>query len=132
MAHTNLLAGRKSDGRYLKEHEVYLYRSADGNLRADRRKRLHSDVFGSDVTTARSRTKYEDFDNVTLICDRAFPDDSNSMPVELLRNSCIVMFRMVLISRSAEVDTLQPYPFTSQHQFYICFLNKMGRGGAVQ
>jgi len=61
------------------------------------------------------------------VLDKALSGDPDSMPVELLRNKCIVIFRGVLISRSADLGTLQPYLFTSQNRFYVRFLDKVGR-----
>jgi len=43
-AHTSVPAGRNPSGRHYKEHEAYLYKSAEKNLTADKRKRLYSEV----------------------------------------------------------------------------------------
>jgi len=97
LARTSLPAGRNPSVRYYKEHEAYLYQSAEKNLTPDKRKRLYSEVFGSPVIKLRSRAKYDDFHDVTPVLDKAVSGDRESMPVELLRNKCIVSFRIVLI-----------------------------------
>jgi len=127
VAHTSVPAGRNTSGRHYKEHEAYLYKSADKNLTTDKRKRLYSKVFGSQVKAPRSRAKYDDFYDVTRVLDKAVSYEPHSMQVELLRNKCIVIFRIFLISRSADLATLQPYLFTSQNRFYVRFLNKVGK-----
>jgi len=127
VAHTSVPAGRNPTGRHYKEHEAYLYKSAEKNLPPDKRKRLYSEVFGSKVRAPRSRAKYDDFYDVTPVLDKAVSGDPNHMPVELLRNKCTVIFRIVLISRSADLATLQPYLFTSQNRFYVRFLDMVGK-----
>jgi len=77
------------------------------------------------VKAPRSRAKYDDFYDVTPVLDKAVSGEPHSMPVELLRNKCIVIFRTVLISTSADLATLQPYQFTSQNRFYVRFLDKV-------
>jgi len=79
------------------------------------------------VRAPRSRAKYDDFYDVTLLLDKAASGDPDSMPLELLRNKCIVIFRIVLISQSADLAKLQPYLFRSQNRFYVRFLDKVGR-----
>jgi len=79
------------------------------------------------VRAPRSRAKYDDFYDVTPVLDKAVYGEPDSMPVEVLRNKCIVIFRIVLISRSADLATLQPYLFTSQNRFYVRFLDKVGK-----
>jgi len=53
--------------------------------------------------------------------------DPDSIPMELLRNRSIVILRIVLISRSADLATLQPYLFTSKNRFYVRFFDKVGK-----
>jgi len=71
VAPTVLPAGRNPGGRYYKEHEAYLYNSADKNLTPNKRKRLYSQVFGGTVKSPRSRAKYDDFNDVTPVSDKA-------------------------------------------------------------
>jgi len=61
VAHTSVPAGRNPVGRHYKEHEAYLYKSAEKNLTPDKWKRLYSEVFGSQVRAPRSRAKYDFF-----------------------------------------------------------------------
>jgi len=49
------------------------------NITPKKRKRLYSEVFGSTVRTARSREKYDDFNEVTPIFDKAVSGDPNSI-----------------------------------------------------
>jgi len=104
-----------------------LYKSAEKNLAPDKRKRLYSEVFGSQVRAPRSRAKYDDFYDVTPVLDKAVSGDPNCMAVELLRNKCIVILRIASISRSADLATLQPYLLTLQNRFYARFLDKVGK-----
>jgi len=104
-----------------------LYKSAGKNLTPDKRKRLYSEVLGSQVKAPRSRAKYDDFYDASPVLDKAVSGEPHSMPVELLQNKCIVIFRNILISRSADLATLQPYLFTSQNRFYVRFLDKVGK-----
>jgi len=91
----------------------------------DKRKRLYSEVFCRRVRAPRSRAKYDDFYDRTPVLDKALSGEPDSMPLELLRNKCIVIFRIILISRSAYLATLQPYLFTLQNRFYVLFLDKV-------
>jgi len=59
--------------------------------------------------------------------EKAVSGDPGSMTVELMQNKCIVIFRNVLINRSAALTTLQPYLFTSKTRFYVRFLDKVGK-----
>jgi len=120
-------AGRNPSGRHLKEHEAYLYKSAEKNVIPEKRKRLYSEVFGSQVGAPRSCVKYDDFYDVTPVLGKAVSGEPDSMPVELLQNKCIVIFSIILISRSADLATLQPYLFTSQNRFYVRFPDKVGK-----
>jgi len=100
--------GRDPIGRHYKEHEACLYKSAERNLTPDKRKRLYSEVFGSRMRAPMSRAKYGDFYDVTPALDKAVSGEPDPMPLELLRNKCIVSFRIILISRSPDLATLQP------------------------
>jgi len=120
--------GRNPNGRHFKEHEAHLYKSAEKNLTPDKRKRLYSEVFGSQVRAPKSRAKYDDFYHITPILDKAVSGEPDSMPVELLRNKGIVILSIVLISRRADLETLQPYLLTSQNRSYVRFLDKVGSG----
>jgi len=90
-------AGRDPNGRHYKEHETYLYKSAEKNVTTDKRKRLYSDVLGSQVRAHKSCATYDDFYDVTPQFDKAVSGEPDSMPVEFLRKKCVVMFRIVLI-----------------------------------
>jgi len=57
LAHTSVPAGRNPSGRHYKEHQVYLYKSGELNLTPDKRKRLYSDVFGSQLSAPWFRAK---------------------------------------------------------------------------
>jgi len=59
VADASMPAGRKPDGRYYNEPEAYLYKIAEKKLTPDKRKRLYSQVFGSNVRTPRSRSKIQ-------------------------------------------------------------------------
>jgi len=100
-----------------------LYKSAKKNLTPGKRKRLYSEVFGSQVKAPRSRAKYDDFYDVIPVLGKAVSGEPHYIPVELLRN---VIFRIVPISESADLTTLQPYLFTSQNRFYVRFFDKVG------
>jgi len=100
--------------------------SAEKNLAPDKRKRLHLEVFERQVRAPRSRAKYDEFYDGTPVLDKAVSGDPDSMPVELLQNNCIVIFRIVLNSRSADLASLQPDLFSTQNCFYVRFLYKVG------
>jgi len=108
-----------------------LYTSSEKNLTPNKRKRLYLEVFGSTVRTPRSRAKYEDLNDVTPVLAKTVSGEPGSMTLELLRNKCIVIFRIVLISRSEDLARLQLCLFTSQNRFYVCFLDKVGSGGTT-
>jgi len=74
-----------------------------------------------------ARAKNNDFYDVTPIWDKAVSGDPNSMPVDILRNKCILIFRIVLFSSSADLAKWQPHLLTSQNRFYVRFLAKMGK-----
>jgi len=93
-----------------------LYKSAEKNPTPDKRKRLYSEVFGSTVRKPRSRAEGDDFYDVTPNLGKAVSCDPSSMPVELLRNKCIVI-----------LATLQPHLFTFQNCFYVRFHDKVGK-----
>jgi len=105
-------AGRKIYGRNYKENEFVMYKSSEKKLTPDKRKRLYSEVFDSIVKAPMFRTKYDEFHDFTPILYKAVSGDPSCMPVELLRNKCIVIYCVVLISRIAYLATLQPYMFT--------------------
>jgi len=84
-------------------------------------------IFGSRVRAPRSRAKYDDFYSVTPVLIKAVSGEPDSMLVDLQQNKCIVIFRIILVPRSAELATLQPYLFTSKNRFYVRFLDKVGR-----
>jgi len=85
------------------------------------------EVFGSQVRAPRSRAKYDVLYDVKPVLDKAVSGEPDSMPPELLRNKCIVMFLKFLISRSADLATLQPYLFPWQIRFYVRSLDKVGK-----
>jgi len=60
------------------------------------------------------------------VLHKAVSGEPDSMPVELLRNKCILIFRNILIFRSADLATLKPCLFTSQNRFYVPFIDKVG------
>jgi len=96
VAHTSVPAGKNPSGRHNKEHEAYFYKASPRNFTPDKRKRLYSEFFGSLVRAPRSHAKYDDFMTSRLFWTRRFSVEPESMPVELLRNKCIVIFRMGL------------------------------------
>jgi len=92
VAHASAPAGRNPSGRNYKENEAYLYKDAERNLTPDKQKQQYSEIFGSLLKTPRSRAKYDDFYDPTPVLDKAVSGKPGSMPVELLRNNCIVIF----------------------------------------
>jgi len=110
---SDLPAGRNPDEQHYKENEAYLYKSAEENLTPNKRGRLYSGIFGSNVRTPRSLAKHDDFYDVTPVLDKAVSGDPVFMQMELLHNKCIVIFRVVLISRRADFATLQLYSQSS-------------------
>jgi len=84
VARTSVPAGRNPGGRHYKEDESYLQKSAGMNLAPDKRKRLYSEVIGSQVRAPRSRAKYDLFYDATPLLNKAVSGEPDSMPVELL------------------------------------------------
>jgi len=77
VAHSSVPAGRDPSGRHYKEHEAYLY-----NLKTDKRKRLYSEVFGSQVKFPGLAQSTMIFYYVTPLLEKAVSGEPDSMPVE--------------------------------------------------